>query len=93
MAGIEDAPRPFPPRRMRPSKGRLTAIERRELEVLQQVHDMCREPDEWAHGLWPDRPDADTDEEFDALLEESSLGSPIAKHVRGLSPDTDEENP
>lgn len=62
MADISDAPRPLPPRRMRPSKGRLTAIQRRALAELQAVHDMCREPGEW-DCLLPDRPETDTDEE------------------------------
>lgn len=27
------------------------------------VDDLCMDPDEWLHGLWPDRPETDTDEE------------------------------
>jgi len=55
MAGIEGHQRPQTTRRLRPSEARLTAVERRELEVLQAVHDMCREPDEWLDVL-ADRP-------------------------------------
>lgn len=65
-------PLPIPPRfqpvrrrvvrRQSPTHLQLTAVQMRQEAVLQQVHDMCREPGEW-DCLLPDRPDADTDEE------------------------------
>lgn len=63
MAGIENVRRPQTTRVLSVEERARRARIARLRQYDRALNDLFQEPDEWMHGLVPDRPEADIDEE------------------------------